>query len=161
IVVHMPAPFTRAFAECLNRTCKIEVKEAAQGDRIAEGRALIAPGDRHLLARSTGAGYVVELTDGPLVSRHRPSVDVLFRSVAEAAGRTPVGVLLTGMGDDGAEGLLEMRRSGAATIAQDEATSVVYGMPKAAIARGAAEEVVGLHGINSHILRKPWEVSDT
>jgi two-component system chemotaxis response regulator CheB len=150
----MAAPFTRPFAEFLNRICRIEVKEAAHGDRIMEGRALIAPGDRHRVARRANEGYMVELMDGPLVSRHRPSVDVLFRSVAQAAGPNAVGVLLTGMGDDGAEGLLEMRHCGAATIAQDEATSIVFGMPKAAIVRGAAEEVVGLPAMNSHILNR-------
>ena len=144
IVQHMPELFTRAFAERLNKDCVIEVKEAANGDRILNGRALIAPGNHHLLVQRSGAHYVVAVKDGPLVSRHRPSVDVLFRSVAAAAGPNAVGVIMTGMGDDGAEGLLEMRQAGAKTIAQDEATCVVFGMPKEAIARGAAESVLSL-----------------
>ena len=147
IVQHMPELFTRAFAERLNKDCTIEVKEAVSGDRILNGRALIAPGNHHLLVQRSGAHYVVEAKDGPLVSRHRPSVDVLFRSVAKAAGPNAVGVIMTGMGDDGADGLLEMREAGASTIAQDEASCVVFGMPKEAIARGAAESVLPLHRI--------------
>ena len=115
--------------------------------RILNGRALIAPGNHHLLVQRSGAHYVVEVKDGPLVSRHRPSVDVLFRSVAKAAGPNAIGVIMTGMGDDGADGLLEMRQAGAMTIAQDEASCVVFGMPKEAIARGAAERVLPLHYI--------------
>ena len=132
----MPELFTAAFARRLNETCRVQVKEAADGDRIIPGRALIAPGNRHLLVRRDGAQYAVSLSDGPLVSRHRPSVDVLFQSVARAAGPNAVGVILTGMGNDGAAGLLEMQQSGAVTLAQDESTSVVFGMPGAAIARG-------------------------
>jgi two-component system chemotaxis response regulator CheB len=144
IVQHMPEGFTRAFADRLNQTCSIEVKEASDGDRILEGRALVAPGNRHLEVRRSGAHYMVAVSDGPLVSRHRPSVDVLFRSVARAAGANAVGVIMTGMGSDGAEGLLEMKRSGSATVAQDEASCVVFGMPKEAIDRGAVDDVAPL-----------------
>ncbi len=144
VVQHMPEGFTRAFAGKLDRSCRIEVKEAADGDRVLEGRALLAPGNRHLELRRCSAHYVVSVSDGSLVSRHRPSVDVLFRSVARAAGANAVGVIMTGMGSDGAEGLLEMRRVGAATLAQDEASCVVFGMPREAIDRGAAEEVAPL-----------------
>jgi two-component system, chemotaxis family, protein-glutamate methylesterase/glutaminase len=153
IVQHMPEVFTHAFAERLNATCAIEVKEAAAGDRIAVGRALIAPGNRHMSVVRDGTGYAVDVTDGPLVSRHRPSADVLFRSVAATAGRNALGVVLTGMGGDGATGLLEMKRTGALTIAQDEASSVVFGMPKEAIARGGVDEVVSLDKIAAAILR--------
>jgi two-component system chemotaxis response regulator CheB len=159
VVQHMPELFTRAFAERLDRTCRIEVKEAAHGDRVLEGRALIAPGNRHLLVRASGAHYTVELSDGPPVSRHRPSVDVLFRSVALAAGPNAIGAILTGMGGDGASGLLEMRQAGAFTLAQDEASSVVFGMPREAIERGAACEVVGLDSIASVLLRRAEALS--
>jgi two-component system chemotaxis response regulator CheB len=144
VVQHMPELFTAAFARRLDEHCQVSVKEAAHGDELGPGRVLIAPGNRHLVVRRKGRRYVAELGDGPLVSRHRPSVDVLFRSVAEAAGRWAVGALLTGMGDDGAEGLLAMKRAGARTIAQDEATSVVFGMPREAIARKAADQVAPL-----------------
>jgi len=154
IVQHMPEVFTRAFADRLARTCRVEVKEAADGDRVLEGRALIAPGNRHLRLRRSGAHYTVEVADGPLVCRHRPSVDVLFRSVALAAGPNAVGVILTGMGNDGAQGLLEMRRSGAATLAQDEATCVVFGMPKEAIAAGAVDDVFPLPRIATAMLER-------
>ena len=153
VVQHMPEGFTAAFAKRLNETARVEVKEAAYGDGVIPGRVLIAPGNHHLLLRRSGNRYYVQVTGGPLVSRHRPSVDVLFRSVAQAAGANAVGVILTGMGDDGAEGLLEMRQSGARTIAQDEATSVIFGMPKEAIARGAASEVLPLQEIAPAILR--------
>lgn len=153
IVQHMPEGFTAAFARRLNRCCRIEVKEADHGDRVIPGRALIAPGNRHLLVRGSGSRYAVEVNDGPLVSRHRPSVDMLFRSVAECAGANAVGVLLTGMGSDGADGLLAMRRAGAFTLAQDEATSVVFGMPKEAIERGAAENIASLSRMTHEILR--------
>jgi two-component system, chemotaxis family, protein-glutamate methylesterase/glutaminase len=152
IVQHMPEGFTRAFAQRLDQQCRIEVKEAADGDRLFDGRALIAPGNRHLSVRRSGAHYVVDVTDGPLVSRHRPSVDVLFRSVAHAVGPSAVGVILTGMGADGADGLLEMKRMGAATIGQDEATCVVFGMPKEAAARGAVDEILPLGRIAEQIL---------
>jgi two-component system chemotaxis response regulator CheB len=154
IVQHMPEIFTRAFADRLDKICPIEVREAADGDQVTEGRALIAPGNRHLLLRRSGTQYAVEVADGPLVSRHRPSVDVLFRSVAQTAGPNAIGVIMTGMGADGAEGLLEMKQAGAATIAQDEASCVVFGMPKEAIARGSVEEVLPLEQIPAGILRR-------
>jgi two-component system, chemotaxis family, protein-glutamate methylesterase/glutaminase len=154
VVQHMPEVFTKAFADRLNHTCRIEVKEAGHGDRVAEGRALIAPGNRHTLVVRDGAHYAVQVTDGPLVSRHRPSVDVLFRSVAAAAGPNAVGVILTGMGADGADGLLAMKRAGASTIAQDEATCVVFGMPREAIVRGAVDDVVPLPLIPASMLAK-------
>jgi two-component system chemotaxis response regulator CheB len=152
IVQHMPELFTRAFAQRLDSLCRIEVKEAADGDRVWEGRALIAPGNRHTMLRRSGAHYIVRVADGPLVSRHRPSVNVLFRSVAQAAGPNAVGVIMTGMGDDGADGLLEMRQAGARTIAQDEASCVVFGMPREAIARGGVQEVAPLPRIARQIL---------
>jgi two-component system chemotaxis response regulator CheB len=155
IVQHMPEGFTRAFADRLNRDCKIEVKEAADGDAIARGRALIAPGNHHLLVEATASGYVARVIDGPLVSRHRPSVDVLFRSVAKTVGPNAVGIIMTGMGNDGAQGLLEMRNSGAQTIAQNESSCVVFGMPKEAIARSAASVVVAL----GHIAQTALEMS--
>jgi two-component system chemotaxis response regulator CheB len=147
IVQHMPEVFTRAFAERLNRECEIEVEEARDGDRLQTGRALIAPGNRHMLVNRSGEELAVQIIDGPLVSRHRPSVDVLFRSVAISVGPRAVGVIMTGMGDDGAQGLCEMKEAGAATIAQDEASCVVFGMPKEAIARGAVNVVVPLEQI--------------
>jgi two-component system chemotaxis response regulator CheB len=153
VVQHMPEVFTAAFAKRLDELCTIDVKEAQDGDRLIAGRALIAPGNHHLLVRRSGAQYVAEVRDGPLVARHRPSVDVLFRSVAQAAGPNGVGVILTGMGDDGAEGMLEMHRCGAATLAQDETTSVIFGMPREAIERGGVEQVVPLAGIAEAMLR--------
>ena len=153
IVQHMPERFTAAFAKRLNESCKIEVKEAEAGDHVCRSRALIAPGNRHLVLRRRDAHYVVELLDGPPVCRHRPSVDVLFRSVAQAAGAHAVGVILTGMGDDGAAGLLEMKEAGAATIAQDERTSVVFGMPGEAVRKGAAAEVLPLDDIARAMLQ--------
>jgi two-component system chemotaxis response regulator CheB len=145
IVQHMPELFTRGFAQRLDSLCQISVAEAESGNRILTGHALIAPGGRHLLVKRSGAQYVVDVVEGPLVSRHRPSVDVLFRSVAQAAGANAMGMIMTGMGDDGARGLREMFDAGARTVAQDEATCVVFGMPKEAIKRGAAREVLGLH----------------
>ena len=153
IVQHMPEKFTAAFARRLDGLCEVEVKEAADGDAVLRGRVLIAPGNRHTLLERSGARYYVSVRDGPLVSRHRPSVDVLFRSAARAAGRNAVGVIMTGMGDDGARGLLEMKQAGAHTLAQDEATCIVFGMPKEAIARGAAMKVVPLGAIAPEILR--------
>ncbi len=149
IVQHMPEHFTRAFANRLDTLCAITVKEAENGDRVLRGRALIAPGNHHTLLKRSGAQYYVEVKDGPLVCRHRPSVDVLFRSGARYAGRNAVGVILTGMGDDGANGLLEMKTAGASTIAQDEKTCVVFGMPHEAIKRGAADRVLPLESIAS------------
>lgn len=153
-VQHMPEGFTAAFARRLNSNCAIEVREAADGDQIVPGRAYIAPGNRHTYVRRMGPTYFLEVRDGALVSRHRPSVNVLFRSVAQAAGPHAVGVLLTGMGDDGADGLLEMKRANAFTIAQDEATCVVFGMPREAILLGAAEEVLPLQRIPETMLRR-------
>ena len=153
IVQHMPAGFTTAFADRLNGLCRVEVKEAAHGDGVVDGRALVAQGDRHLIVRRAGAGYCVDVTEGQPVSRHRPSADVLFRSVAQAAGPNALGIILTGMGDDGAEGLWEMRQSGATTLAQDEASCVVFGMPKEAIARGGVDQVLGLSEMAPRILR--------
>jgi two-component system chemotaxis response regulator CheB len=155
VVQHMPEGFTAAFAQRLNQICQIEVKEATNGDRVTAGRALIAPGNLHTEVHRNGAQYVVEVTDGPLVSRHRPSVDVLFRSVAQSVGLNSVGVIMTGMGSDGAEGLLEMKRAGAYTLAQDEASCVVFGMPKEAIERGAVDRVVNLSRIAAAILSGP------
>ena len=152
IVQHMPEVFTRAFAERLNKECAITVEEARDGDRLRTGQALIAPGNRHMLVNRSGDELIVEVIDGPLVSRHRPSVDVLFRSVAASVGHKAVGIIMTGMGDDGAEGLCEMKQAGAATIAQDEATCIVFGMPKEAIARGAVNAVVPLQQIASCVL---------
>ncbi len=152
IVQHMPEKFTAEFANRLNGLCQIEVKEAQNNDRVLPGRALIAPGGKHTLLRRTGAQYFVEVTDGPLVNRHRPSVDVLFRSVAKAAGANALGIIMTGMGDDGASGLLEMRRAGARTLAQDEDSCVVYGMPKEAVKRGAVERSVPLAAISQEIM---------
>jgi two-component system chemotaxis response regulator CheB len=151
IVQHMPEKFTAAFAQRLDTICKITVKEAQTNDRVAPGRALIAPGGKHMLLRRSGAQYFVEVIDGPLVNRHRPSVDVLFRSVAKAAGVNALGIIMTGMGDDGAAGLLEMRKAGARTIAQDESSCVVYGMPKEAVKRGAVEKTVPLDLIDREI----------
>lgn len=153
IVQHMPEVFTAAFAARLNQSCRIEVREAVAGDRLREGLALVAPGNRHTVLTRSGGHYGVDVLDGPLVCRHRPSVDVLFRSAAQAAGTNAVGVIMTGMGDDGARGLVEMREAGARTLAQDEATCVVFGMPKEAIARGAVEEVVPLGRLSGAILR--------
>jgi len=152
-VQHMPEGFTAAFAKRLNGICRIEVREAADGDKVLPGRAYIAPGNRHTLVRRLGGSYFLEVRDGSLVSRHRPSVNVLFRSVAQAAGGRAIGVLMTGMGDDGADGLLEMKQAEAFTIAQDEASCVVFGMPREAILRGAAREILPLSGISSAILR--------
>lgn len=145
VVQHMPAEFTRAFAERLNGLTPLEIKEAEHGDVISPGKIVIAPGNRHLELRRSGARFTALIQDGPPVGRHRPAVDVLFRSVAEHAGTNALGILLTGMGEDGAHGLGEMRASGATTIAQDEASSVVFGMPKAAIDRDAAQQVLPLN----------------
>jgi two-component system chemotaxis response regulator CheB len=153
IVQHMPEKFTASFAERLDRLSEIEVKEAATGDRILPGRALIAPGGKHMMIKRSGAYYQVEVVDGPLVSRHKPSVDVLFRSAAKFAGRNALGIIMTGMGDDGARGLKEMHDAGAKTIAQDEDSCVVFGMPKEAIKLGAADEIMPLEAISKAICR--------
>lgn len=153
IVQHMPEKFTAAFAARLDALCEIEVKEARNMDRVIPGRALIAPGGMHLLLRRNGAQYVVEVRNGPAVNRHRPSVDVLFRSVARSAGPNALGIIMTGMGDDGAAGLLELRNAGGSTLAQDEASCVVYGMPKEAVRRGGVERSVPLGTIAREILQ--------
>jgi two-component system chemotaxis response regulator CheB len=147
IAQHMPEQFTRSFADRLNSLCKISVKEAEHNERILPGYAYIAPGHSHLLLRRSGAHYIAELNQGPLVNRHRPSVDVLFRSVANIAGANALGIILTGMGKDGVQGMLEMKQAGSHTIAQDEASCVVFGMPKEAIAAGAVREVLPLQNI--------------
>ena len=153
IVQHMPERFTAAFAERLNGLCQIEVLEARHGDRVMPGRALIAPGGRHMLLKRSGAQYMVEVVDGPPVSRHKPSVDVLFRSTARAAGANATGIIMTGMGDDGARGLREMYEAGAQTLGQDEASCVVYGMPKEAKKLGAVGREIPLEQIPAQILR--------
>jgi two-component system chemotaxis response regulator CheB len=151
IVQHMPEKFTNAFARRLNTLCAMAVREAADGDVLAPGQVLIAPGNQHMVLRRTGTRYTVNIVDGPHVSRHRPSVDVLFRSAAQVAGRNAMGVILTGMGDDGARGLLEMREAGSHTIAQDEDSSVVFGMPREAIQRGAAVRIVPLARVAAEV----------
>ena len=152
VVQHMPEMFTKSFAQRLDAACQIEVREASDGDRILPGLALIAPGGRHLIVARSGGQYKVEVKDGPLISRHRPSVDVLFRSVARAAGRNATGYILTGMGDDGAHGMREMHDSGAVTYAQDEKSCVVFGMPKEAIRLGGVDHVVPLDKIPGTIV---------
>jgi two-component system, chemotaxis family, protein-glutamate methylesterase/glutaminase len=147
VVQHMPEKFTEAFAKRLDSVCQIEVREARCGDRVMPGRALIAPGGRHLLLKRSGAQYFTDVVNGPPVSRHRPSVDVLFRSVASSAGRNALGIIMTGMGDDGSRGMKEMHDAGARTFAQDEESCVVYGMPKEAVKAGAIDEIVTLNDI--------------
>jgi two-component system chemotaxis response regulator CheB len=154
IVQHMPEHFTRSFAARLDSLCRISVKEAENNDTVVCGRALIAPGNRHTLLKRSGARYYVEIKDGPLVSRHRPSVDVLFRSAARYAGKNAVGVIMTGMGDDGAKGLQEMKEAGATTIAQDEKSCVVFGMPKEAIRLGCVDKVLPLEKIATTVVRE-------
>lgn len=154
IVQHMPEKFTRSFAERLNQLCEVTVKEAEPNDSVLRGQVLIAPGNRHTVLKRSGHRYYVDILDGPLVNRHRPSVDVLFRSVANNAGQNAVGVILTGMGDDGARGLLEMKNAGAYTIGQDEDSCVVFGMPKEAQKCGAVEKVLPLGQISREIIRK-------
>ncbi len=151
IVQHMPEKFTNAFARRLDTLCAMTIKEAESGDQVIPGRVLIAPGNQHMALRRTGSRYTVEIIDGPHVSRHRPSVDVLFRSTAQAAGRNAMGIILTGMGDDGARGLLEMREAGAYTVAQDEDSCIVFGMPKEAIQRGGAMRVLPLNRVAAEI----------
>uniref|UniRef100_A0A9E8CN09 Protein-glutamate methylesterase/protein-glutamine glutaminase n=1 Tax=Bosea sp. NBC_00436 TaxID=2969620 RepID=A0A9E8CN09_9HYPH len=155
IVQHMPEKFTAAFARRLNGICAMDIKEAEEGDEVTAGRVLIAPGNRHMLLQRAGHHYRIALKDGPPVSRHRPSVDVLFRSAAQYAGANALGLIMTGMGDDGARGLLEMRKAGARTLAQDEESSVVFGMPKEAIELGAAEQVVPLSRVAQEIMAWP------
>jgi len=152
ITQHMPPGFTRSFADRLNKLCQITVKEAEDGERVLPGHAYIAPGDLHMELARSGANYQVKLNNGPAVNRHRPSVDVLFRSVAQFAGRNAVGVILTGMGNDGAAGMLEMHKAGAYTLAQNEASCVVFGMPREAIATGGVNEVVDLSQMSQRML---------
>jgi two-component system chemotaxis response regulator CheB len=152
IVQHMPELFTRAFASRLDGLCAITVKAAEANDTVIRGRALIAPGNHHMLLKRSGARYYVEIKEGALVRRHRPSVDVLFRSAARYAGKNAIGVILTGMGDDGARGMLEMKQAGAMTIAQDEATCVVFGMPKEAIKLGGVDKVLPLQAVSRAII---------
>lgn len=154
IVQHMPENFTTAFAKRLNSLCRIEVKEAENGDSILRGRALIAPGNKHMLINRSGARYYVQVKDGPLVCRHKPSVDVLFRSAAQFAGSNSIGVIMTGMGDDGARGMLEMKNAGAYTIAQNEESCVVFGMPHEAIKMNAVDKVLSLEQIAGTVLRE-------
>ena len=154
ITLHMPAEFTKRFAQRLDGICRISVKEAEDGEPVLPGHAYVAPGGRHLAMRRSGQGYVTRLTDDAAVNRHRPSVDVLFAAAAREAGRDAIGVLLTGMGKDGARAMLEMREAGAWTIAQDEATSVVFGMPREAIALGAAHEVLPLGAIGAAVFAR-------
>jgi two-component system chemotaxis response regulator CheB len=154
IVQHMPEHFTTAFANRLNTTCQVTVKEAEDNNTVIRGQALIAPGNRHTLLKRSGARYYVEVKSGPLVCRHRPSVDVLFRSAARYAGKNAVGVIMTGMGDDGARGMLEMKEVGAYNIAQDEATSIVFGMPHEAIKRGATDKVLPLGKIAMEVIKR-------
>ena len=153
IVQHMPENFTAAFAKRLDSICRVTVKEARDNDTVVRGRALIAPGNHHALLKRSGARYYVEIKDGPLVSRHRPSVDVLFRSAARYAGKNAVGVIMTGMGDDGARGMKEMFDAGAITIAQDEASCVVYGMPHEAVRQGGVHKIASLRHIAAEVLR--------
>jgi two-component system chemotaxis response regulator CheB len=153
IVQHMPEMFTARFAERLNQLCRITVKEAVNGDTVIRGQALIAPGNRHLLLNRSGARYFVEVKDGPLVSRHRPSVDVLFRSAATCGGRNVVGVIMTGMGDDGSHGMLEMKQAGAVNVAQDEESCVVFGMPAEAIKMGGVDHIMPLSRIAQEVVR--------
>lgn len=154
IVQHMPEKFTASFAQRLDSLCHVSVKEAADGDSVLRGQVLIAPGNRHMLLKRSGARYYVEVRDGPLVSRHRPSVDVLFRSTARYAGQNAVGVIMTGMGDDGAKGLLEMKEAGAYTIAQDEASCVVFGMPQEAIKLGGVARILPLNRIAAEVVAR-------
>jgi len=153
IVQHMPENFTAAFAKRLDSSCKVTVKEAADNDTVVRGRALIAPGNKHTLLKRSGARYYVEVKDGPLVSRHRPSVDVLFRSAARYGGKNIVGVIMTGMGDDGAKGMKEMHDAGAVNIAQDEASCVVFGMPHEAIKQGGVDKIAPLERIAAEVLK--------
>ena len=153
IVQHMPAGFTRTFSERLNSECDLEVREAKNGDTVIPGRVLIAPGNQHMLVKRSGAQYEVEVKDGPLVGRHRPSVDVLFNSAASFLGSNAIGVMLTGMGKDGAKGMLAMKNAGGHNIAQDEKSCVVYGMPRAAVEEGAVDDILPLGKIAERIMK--------
>ncbi len=160
IVQHMPEHFTKRFAERLNHICRLSVKEAEDGESVIRGQALIAPGNRHLLLKRSGARYFVELNDGPLVSRHRPSVDVLFRSAARYGGRNCLGVIMTGMGDDGARGMLEMKQAGAFNLAQDEESCIVFGMPAEAIKMGGVDKIFSLGQLAPEVLRACRSLGD-
>ena len=153
IVQHMPEGFTRSFSNSLNQISRLEVKEAENGDKLYRGRVLIAPGNKHMLLKRVGKEYFVEVKEGPLVNRHRPSVDILFRSAARYAGGNAIGVILTGMGNDGARGMKEMHDAGARTVAQDEQSCVVYGMPKEAVKAGGVDDIVSLNNIDDHLVR--------
>jgi two-component system chemotaxis response regulator CheB len=153
IVQHMPEHFTAAFARRMDGLCRVSVKEAEDNDSLIRGRVLIAPGNRHMLLKRSGSQYYVEIKDGPLVCRHRPSVDVLFRSAARYAGRNSIGVIMTGMGDDGARGMLEMKEAGAFTMAQDEKSCIVFGMPNEALKRGAVDMVIPLDAIAAAVVK--------
>ena len=160
IAQHMPPGFTKSFAQRLNGLCRITVKEAEHGERVLPGHAYIAPGHAHLLLARSGANYIAHLSDEPPVNRHRPSVDVLFRSAAQHAGKNAVGVILTGMGRDGAAGLLEMKKAGAYTLAQDEASCIVFGMPREAIALGAADEIAALAEMSRRVMARLSSMGD-
>ncbi|ACC72139.1 chemotaxis response regulator protein-glutamate methylesterase [Paraburkholderia phymatum] len=160
IAQHMPPGFTKSFAQRLNGLCRITVKEAEHGERVLPGHAYIAPGHAHLLLARSGANYIAHLSDDPPVNRHRPSVDVLFRSAAQHAGKNAVGVILTGMGRDGAAGLLDMRKAGAYTLAQDEASCIVFGMPREAIAMGAADEIASLSEMSRRVMTRLATMGD-
>jgi len=160
IAQHMPPGFTKSFAQRLNGLCRITVKEAEHGERVLPGHAYIAPGHAHLLLARSGANYIAHLSDNPPVNRHRPSVDVLFRSAAQHAGKNAVGVILTGMGRDGAAGLLDMRKAGAYTLAQDEASCIVFGMPREAIAMGAADEIASLSEMSRRVMARLSAMGD-
>jgi two-component system, chemotaxis family, protein-glutamate methylesterase/glutaminase len=160
IAQHMPPGFTKSFAQRLNGLCRITVKEAEHGERVLPGHAYIAPGHAHLLLARSGANYIAHLSDEPPVNRHRPSVDVLFRSAAQHAGKNAVGVILTGMGRDGAAGLLDMKKAGAYTLAQDEASCIVFGMPREAIALGAADEIASLPEMSRRVMARLSSMGD-
>jgi two-component system chemotaxis response regulator CheB len=160
IAQHMPPGFTKSFAQRLNGLCRITVKEAEHGERVLPGHAYIAPGHAHLLLARSGANYIAHLSDEPPVNRHRPSVDVLFRSAAQHAGKNAIGVILTGMGRDGAAGLLEMKKAGAYTLAQDEASCIVFGMPREAIALGAADEITSLAEMSRRVMARLSSMGD-
>jgi two-component system chemotaxis response regulator CheB len=153
VVQHMPKAFTESFANNLNSDSKLTVLEAKEGDKVERGKVLIAPGDQHMMLKLVGNDYVVSLNSGELVNRHRPSVDVLFRSVSNLGGKNSVGVILTGMGDDGAKGIVDMHNTGSLTIAQNEESCVVYGMPRKAVESGAVDEILNLEGIVNRLIR--------
>ncbi len=152
IVQHMPKAFTKSFSESLDKDCSLKVSEASEGEKVERGKVLVSPGDHHMMLKLDGNGYSVTMNDGDLVNRHRPSVDVLFRSVANLAGSNSIGVILTGMGDDGAKGMLEMHDAGSHTLAQDEESCVVYGMPRKAVENGAVDEVLNLEEISKRLI---------